>query len=82
MADERFELNEGELSGASGGAITGDDKSCVTYTCPNCGGIIKWRTFPKGSGARCDAAWACDDCWYTFDDDELKDLPYFITKTF
>lgn len=82
MADENLELNETQLAGASGGVITDGDKSGVTYTCPNCGGIIKWKKFPERNGARLDEAWACDGCWYIFDEDELKDCSYFITKSF
>ncbi len=82
MADEKLELKESELTGASGGTITDDDKSGVTYTCPNCGGVIKWKKFPAKNGAWADEAWACDNCWFTFNEREVKDLPYFITKKF
>ncbi len=65
MADEKFELNEEELTGASGGVVTDEDRGCVTYTCPNCGGIIKWKKFPKKNAPHVDEEWACDNC-YTF----------------
>lgn len=83
MADEKFELSDNEMASATGGA-DGDDKSGITYTCPNCGGVIKWKKFPEAkrgwhSG---EEAWACDSCWTLFDDRDVRELPYFITKTF
>ncbi len=82
MADEKLELNEDELSGASGGLVAYEDKECVTYTCPNCGGTIKWKKFPKKNAPHTDEGWACDNCYFLFRDSEVSDLPYFITKSF
>ncbi len=82
MTDEKLELNESELTGASGGVVTDEDRSCVTYTCPNCGGVIKWKKFPKKNAPHVDEEWACDNCYTLFRDYEVSRLPYFITKSF
>lgn len=81
MADDKPGLHEDELASASGGATKDDDKSCITYTCSECGGNVTYAWYLSAINPFSDV-YMCENCMTAFNDEGVKKLPYFITKKF